>query len=68
MVKYKVVVKFYGRPDLIDLLTGKEVKVVVENPELTRIVAFSSPEAERVDLIAIYEFVPINEKRENKGD
>jgi len=71
MVKYKVVVRFYGTAHMINPNTGKFSEVIVENPELVRIVPFPSPETGICDGIGIYEFVPIEEEKKegkNGGD
>ena len=62
-MKYKVVVRFLGRADLKDYREGKwvDVEVFVNNPNLTRILAFPAPEEGISDYIAIYEFIPVEE-------
>ena len=67
MVKYKVVVRFYGKANMISISTGKLTEVIVENPELVRIVPFPAPESDTFDAIGIYEFVPIDEE-EKEGE
>jgi len=60
--KYKVVLRYFGRADLMrykGLEKWVPVEVVVDNPELVRIVQFPAPDVEADDYVAIYEFVPM---------
>jgi len=66
MVKYKVVVRFLGKANLRSIRTGKLEEVIVENPELVRIVPFPAPESGTFDAIGIYEFVPIKEEKKEE--
>lgn len=71
MKKYKVVLRYYGRAELVEYDGEKFVPIediVVDNPELVRIVPFPASDVEASDFIAIYEFVPEDvevEKRSN---
>lgn len=61
MKRYRVVLRYYGRAGLVEYDGEKWVPIrdiVVDNPELVRIVPFPAPDPEATDLIAIYEFVP----------
>jgi len=65
MTKYRVIVRFYGRADLRSIRTGKFVKIFVENPKLVKIIPFSGT-PELFDRIGIYEFIPVEEKKEKE--
>ena len=58
--KYKLVLRYYGRANLIERVKGRfrEAVVEVDDPRLVRIVSFPAPREGCDDFIAIYEFVP----------
>ena len=54
--RYKLVLRYYGKV--------RDVEILVDNPELVRIVAFPTPEEGLSDAIAVYEFVEVGEHEE----
>ena len=60
-MKYKLILRYYES-------VGRFKGIEVSNPELVRIVPFPAPDPYCKDLIAIFEFIPVEGGESDEGN